>query len=70
MGHRATNNSAGIPTGLTARSSTNTSNRMLGADSNATTSGFSTQSINIGGSSAGWRTFVLRLRNKIKKIGT
>jgi surface protein len=70
MGHNATNNSAGTPTGLTARSSTNSGARMLGADSNATTSGFTTQSINIGGTARVWGSVVLRLRNKIKKIGT
>ena len=68
MGHRSTDNSAGTPTGLTARSSTNTSARMLGADSTDTTNGWAIQTVNIGGTSSGWRTFVLRLRNKIKKI--
>jgi surface protein len=70
MGHQATNNSAGTPAGLTARSSTNSGARMLGADSTNSTAGWSTTSVNIGGTSAEWRTFVLRLRNKIKKIGT
>jgi len=70
MGHRSTNNSAGTPTGLTARSSTNSSARMLGADSTNTSDVWSTTTVNIGGTSSGWRTFVLRLRNKIKKIGT
>jgi surface protein len=68
MGHRSTDNSAGTPTGLTARSSTNTSARMLGADSTDTTNGWAIRTVNIGGTSSGWRTFVLRLRNKIKKI--
>jgi len=70
MGHRSTDNSAGTPTGLTARSSTNSSARMLGADSTDTSDVWATQTVNIGGTSSGWRTFVLRLRNKIKKIGT
>ena len=70
MAHRSTNNSAGTPTGLTARSSTNSGLRMLGADSTNTSDGWETQSVNIGGTSWRWRTFVLRLRNKIKKIGT
>jgi surface protein len=70
MGHTATNNSAGTPAGLTARSSTNSGARMLGADSTNSTVGWSTTSVNIGGTSAEWRTFVFRLRNKIKKIGT
>jgi surface protein len=70
MGHRSTNNSAGTPTGLTARSSTNTSARMLGADSTAITTTWATTTASVGGSSSGWRTFVLRLRNKIKKVGT
>jgi surface protein len=70
MGHRSTNNSAGTPTGLTARSSTNSGARMLGADSTNTTNNWATQTVNIGGSSNGWHTVVLRLRNKIKKIGT
>jgi surface protein len=70
MGHRSTDNSAGTPTGLTARSSTNSSARMLGADSTNTSDVWATQTVNIGGTSSGWRTFVLRLRNKIKKIGT
>jgi hypothetical protein len=70
MGHRSTDNSDGLPTGLTARSSTNSGARMLGADSTDTTTDWATQTVNIGGTSSGWRTFVLRLRNKIKKIGT
>jgi surface protein len=70
MGHRSTDNSAGTPTGLTARSSTNSSARMLGADSTNTSDVWATQTVNIGGTSSGWRTFVLRLRNKIKKIGS
>jgi len=70
MGHRSTDNSAGTPTGLTARSSTNSSARMLGADSTNTSDVWATQTVSIGGTLAGWRTFVLRLRNKIKKIGT
>jgi surface protein len=70
MGHHSTDNSAGTPTGLTARSSTNSSARMLGADSTNTSDVWATQTVNIGGTSSGWRTFVLRLRNKIKKIGT
>jgi surface protein len=70
MGHRSTNNSAGTPTGLTARSSTNSSARMLGADSTNTSDVWATRTVNIGGTSSGWRTFVLRLRNKIKKIGS
>jgi len=69
MGHRSTDNSAGTPTGLTARSSTNTSARMLGADSTDTSDVWAAQNVSIGGTSSGWRTFVLRLRNKIKKIG-
>jgi len=68
MGHTSTDNSAGTPTGLTARSSTNTSARMLGADSTNTSDVWATQTVNIGGTASGWRTFVLRLRNKIKKI--
>jgi hypothetical protein len=70
MGHRQTNNSEGTPTGLTTRSSTNSVARMTGADSADTTDVWTTQTVNIGGSSSGWRTFVLRLRNKIKKVGT
>jgi len=70
MGHRSTDNSAGTPTGLTARSSTNSDARMLGADSTDTSDVWAAQTVNIGGTSSGWRTFVLRLRNRIKKIGT
>jgi surface protein len=70
MGHSSTDNSAGTPTGLTARSSTNSGAMMLGADSTNTSDVWATQTVNIGGTSSGWRTFVLRLRNKIKKIGT
>lgn len=71
MGHRSNDNSDGLPSGLTSRSSTTlNSARMLGADSTAITNTWNTTTVNIGGTSSGWRTFVLRLRNKIKKIGT
>jgi surface protein len=70
LGHRSTDNSAGTPTGLTARSSTNTDARMLGADSAGTTTNWQEESIDIGGTASGYRTFIFRLQNKIKKIGT
>jgi surface protein len=66
MGHRSTDNSDGLPSGLTSRSSTNASARMLGADSTDITNTWATTTVNIGGTASGWRTFVLRLRNKIK----
>jgi hypothetical protein len=70
MGHRETDNSAGTPTGLTARSSTNTDARMLAADSTDSTLEWETTTVDIGGTASGWRTFILRLRNKLKAIGS
>jgi len=69
MGHRQTDNSDGLPTGLTSRSSTSSGARVLAADSADSTSGWSTETVDIGGTASGWRTFILRLRNKLKAIG-
>ena len=66
LGHRSTNQSSSVvPSGITERSNTNTTSRMFAGDSNGLTSGFAAQTISVGGTSSGWRTYTYRLRNKI-----
>lgn len=68
MGHRATDGSAGAPTGFSSRSTSSTTARMTAADSNGLTSGFTAENVSIGGTPTGWRTYTFRLRNKIVKV--
>jgi surface protein len=69
LGHQETDQSTSVvPSGITSRSNTNTDSRMFAGDTTALTTGFSAQTINVGGTSGGWRTFVLRLRNKIVPV--
>ena len=66
LGHRQTDQiTSVVPSGITSRSDTNVDSRMFAGDSNALTSGFDTQTIDVGGTSGGWRTITFRLRNKI-----
>jgi surface protein len=66
LGHQETNQATSVvPSGITSRSNTAVDSRMFAGDSNGLTSDFSAQTISVGGTSGGWRTFTFRLRNKI-----
>jgi surface protein len=69
LGHQSTDQSATVvPTGITSRSNTNTDSRMFAGDSNAITTGFAAQTLEVGGTSGGWRTYTFRLRNKLRPV--
>ncbi len=69
LGHQSTDQSATVvPTGITSRTNTNTDSRMFAGDSNAITTGFAAQTLAVGGTSGGWRTFTFRLRNKLRPV--
>lgn len=67
-GHRSTNTSLQTPPGtLTLRDNTvDATNETAAFDSNGVSGGWSSTNVSVGGTSSGWRSFVLRLRNKIK----
>ena len=69
LGHQSTDQSATVvPTGITSRTNTNTDSRMFAGDSNAITTGFAAQTLAVGGTSGGWRTYTFRLRNKLRPV--
>jgi surface protein len=69
MAHVATDQTNSVvPTGITSRLNNNDSCRMFTGDSNGLTAGFTTETINVGGTANGWYTFTFRLRNKIVKV--
>jgi surface protein len=67
-GHRSTDTSLETPpSGLTLRDNTlDATDETAAFDSTALSGGWPSTNVSIGGTSSGWRTFVLRLRNKIK----
>ena len=69
LGHQSTDQSATVvPTGITSRTNTNTDSRMFAGDSNGITTGFAAQTLGVGGTSGGWRTYTFRLRNKLRRV--
>lgn len=66
-GHRSTDVSLETPPGtLTLRNSTvDATDETAAFDSAAVSSSWTSTDVSVGGTSSGWRTFVLRLRNKI-----
>ena len=69
LGHQSTDQSATVvPAGITSRTNTNTDSRMFAGDSNAITTGFAAQTLAVGGTSGGWRTYTFRLRNKLRPV--
>ena len=67
-GHRSTNTSLETPpSGLTLRNNTvDATDETAAFDSTALSGVWPSTNVSVGGTSSGWRTFVLRLRNKIK----
>jgi surface protein len=67
-GHRSTDTSLETPPGtLTLRNNTvDATDETAAFDSNGVSSSWSSTSVFVGGTSSGWRSFVLRLRNKIQ----
>jgi surface protein len=67
-GHRSVNTSLETPpSGLTLRDNTvDATDETAAFDSTALSGVWPSTNVSVGGTSSGWRTFVLRLRNKIK----
>lgn len=68
-GHRSTDTSLETPPGtLTLRNSTvDATDETAAFDSAGVSGSWTSTNVAVGGTSSGWRTFVLRLRNKIKR---
>jgi surface protein len=66
LAHESTDQTVSVvPSGITSRSNTNTTLRLFAGDTNASTSGYAGQTITVSGTSAGWATVTMTLRNKL-----